>query len=59
MIEFSARNPFAAISGDSLERSMRQHSVTDEIARQLGGIPASQRAAERILIRRMQDMGEE
>ncbi|MDF1853694.1 MAG: PLxRFG domain-containing protein [Verrucomicrobiales bacterium] len=59
MIEFSERNPYAAISGDSLERSMRQHSVTDEIARQLGGIPASQRAAERILIRRMQDMGEE
>ena len=58
MIEFSERNPYVAISGDSLERSMRQHSVTDEIAKQLGGIPANRRAMKRILLRRMQDMGD-
>ena len=58
MIEFSERNLYVAISGDSLERSMRQHSVTDEIAKQLGGIPANRRAMKRILLRRMQDMGD-
>jgi len=59
MVEFSQRNPFAAISGQTLSRSMRQHRVTDEIARQLGGITASQRSMLRIIQRRMEDMGEE
>ena len=59
MVEFSQRNPMAAISGDTLSRSMRQHRVTDEIARQLGGITASQRSMQRIIQRRMEDMGEE
>jgi hypothetical protein len=59
MVSFSQRNPTAAISGDTLQRSMRQHRVSDEIARQLGGITASQRSMQRIIQRRMEDMGEE
>jgi hypothetical protein len=59
MIAFSERNPTAAISGATLERSMRQHRVTDEIARQLGGITATQRSMQRIIQRRAEDMGEE
>ena len=59
MVEFSQRNPTAAISGDTLQRSMRQHRVSDEIARQLGGITASQRSMQRIIQRRAEDMGEE
>ena len=59
MVAFSGRNPYHAISGDTVRRSMRQHRVTDDIARQLGGITASQRAMQRIIQRRMEDMGEE
>jgi hypothetical protein len=59
MVEFSQRNPYAAIDGGTVKRSVGQHSVTDEIARQLGGIPASQRSMQRIIQRRMEDMGEE
>lgn len=59
MIAFSERNPTAAITGDTLKRSMRQHRVTDEIARQLGGITATQRSMQRIIQRRAEDMGEE
>jgi hypothetical protein len=59
MVSFSQRNPTAAISGDTLQRSMRQHRVSDEIARQLGGITTSQRSMQRIIQRRMEDMGEE
>ena len=59
MVAFSQRNPTAAISGDTIRRSMRQHRVSDEIARQLGGITASQRSMQRIIQRRMEDMDEE
>jgi len=59
MIAFSERNPTAAINGDTLKRSMRQHRVTDEVARQLGGITATQRSMQRIIQRRAEDMGEE
>ena len=59
MVAFSGRNPYHAISGDTVSRSMRQHRVSDDIARQLGGITASQRAMQRIIQRRMEDMGEE
>jgi hypothetical protein len=59
MLAFSQRNPTAAIEGSTLERSVNQHRVTDEIARQLGGITASQRSMQRIIQRRREDMGEE
>jgi hypothetical protein len=59
MVAFSERNPYHAIKGSTVGRSVRQHRVSDEIARQLGGITASQRAMQRIIQRRMEDMGEE
>jgi hypothetical protein len=59
MLEFSQRNPYHAIDGGTVNRSVRQHRATDEIARQLGGITASQRSMQRIIQRRREDMGEE
>jgi hypothetical protein len=59
MIEFSQRNPYNAIKGSTLERSIDQHQVTDAVARRLGGISANNRTMQRILARRKQDMGEE
>ena len=56
MAEFSQDNPYVAISGDTLRRSMNQHRVTDEISRQLGGISTSARQARRILARRAEDL---
>jgi len=56
MVEFSRRNPYVAISGDTLRRSMDQHRTTDEISRQLGGISTSARQARRILARRAEDL---
>ncbi|MBG7617158.1 MAG: hypothetical protein IZT57_02150, partial [Chloroflexi bacterium] len=43
MVEFSQRNPYVAIKGDTIRRSMRQQRVTDETARRLGGITATKR----------------
>ena len=59
MIEFSQRNPYAAIEGSTLKRSINQHQVTDAITRRLGGISGTTRSMQRILARRKQDMGEE
>ena len=59
MREFSQRHPFAAIDGSTLKRSIDQHQITDRIARQLGGITATRRSMQRIMQRRMEDMGEE
>ena len=56
MAEFSERNPYVAISGDTIRRSINQHRTTDEIARQLGGISTSARQAQRILQRRAEDL---
>ena len=56
MAEFSQRNPYVAISGDTIRRSINQHRTTDEIARQLGGISTSARQARRILQRRAEDL---
>jgi len=58
MVEFSQRNPYNAIEGSTLERSINQHQVTDAVARRLGGISANNRTMQRILARRKQDMGE-
>ena len=59
IIEFSQRNPYNAIKGSTLERSIDQHQITDAVARRLGGISANNRTMQRILARRKQDMGEE
>jgi hypothetical protein len=59
MLEFSQRNPYHAINGSTVSRSMRQHSVTDEIARQLGGMAGNKRFLQRTMQRRAEDMGEE
>ena len=56
MVEFSQRNPYVAIKGDTVRRSIRQQRVTDETARRLGGITATKRAAQRIIQRRLQDI---
>ena len=56
MVEFSQRNPYVAIKGDTIRRSMRQQRVTDETARRLGGITATKRAEQRIIQRRLRDI---
>ena len=56
MVEFSQRNPYVAIKGNTIRRSMRQQRVTDETARRLGGITATKRAEQRIIQRRLRDI---
>ena len=56
MVEFSQRNPYVAIEGSTVRRSIRQQRVTDETARRLGGITATKRAEQRIIQRRLRDI---
>jgi len=57
MLEFNQKHPEVAISGDTVSRSMRQHSVTSEIARQLGGITLNRRRIAKILAQRADELG--
>jgi hypothetical protein len=55
MREFSNRHPSSAITADTIEASVRQHKVTDEMARQLGGITVSRRRFAEVLEQNMRD----
>jgi hypothetical protein len=43
MMDFSLEHPEVAITPDSIKASIRQHRVTDEMTRQLGGITVNRR----------------
>jgi hypothetical protein len=43
MMDFSLKHPEVAITPDSIKASIRQHRVTDEMTRQLGGITVNRR----------------
>ena len=59
MREFSTRHPESAIDGDTVRNSIRQHRVTDEITRQLGGITISPRRFQTVVQKRLEEMGEQ
>ena len=56
--EFNERNPEVRITGDTKARSLRQHRITSQIARQLGGITISQRRLNKIIQKRLEETGE-
>ena len=56
--KFNQRNPEVRITGETKARSLRQHKVTSEIARQLGGITISRRRIESVLRKRLEETGE-
>jgi hypothetical protein len=56
--EFNQRNPEVRITGDTKARSLRQHRITSQIARQLGGITISPRRLEKIIQKRLEETGE-
>jgi hypothetical protein len=53
MREFSLKHPEVAITPDTIKSSVRQHKVTDEMARQLGGITVSRRRFATVMQERM------
>jgi hypothetical protein len=57
--EFNRRNPEVRITGDTKARSLRQHRITSEMARMLGGITVSQRRYEKVLRSRLELLGED
>tara|TARA_R110000751_G_scaffold2204_4_gene11753 strand:- start:7423 stop:10731 length:3309 start_codon:yes stop_codon:yes gene_type:complete len=56
--EFNQRNPEVRITGDTKARSLRQHRITSQIMRQLGGITISPRRLEKIIRKRLEETGE-
>jgi hypothetical protein len=56
--EFNQRNPEVRITGDTKARSLRQHKITSQIMRQLGGITISPRRLEKIIQKRLEETGE-
>lgn len=56
--EFNQRNPEVKITGDTKARSLRQHRITSQIMRQLGGITISPRRLEKIIQKRLEETGE-
>ena len=56
--EFNQRNPEVRITGDTKARSLRQHKITSQIMRQLGGITISPRRLEKIVQKRLEETGE-
>ena len=53
MLEFSLEHPEVAITSDTIESSVRQHRITDEMARQLGGITVGRRRFATVMQDRM------
>jgi hypothetical protein len=52
---FSDRHPEVRIDGKTIRSSVRQHKITDEMARELSGITVSRRRYARVLEQRMAD----
>jgi hypothetical protein len=52
---FSDRHPEVRIDGKTIRSSVRQHRITDEMARELSGITVSRRRYARVLEQRMAD----
>ena len=55
MLEFSLKHPEVAITSDTIESSVRQHRITDEMTRQLGGITVGRRRFATVLQENMED----
>ena len=55
MLEFSLEHPEVAITSDTIEASVRQHKITDEMTRQLGGITVGRRRFATVLQENMED----
>jgi hypothetical protein len=53
MTEFNIKHPESAITPDSIKASVRQHKITDEMARQLGGITVNRRRFAKVMQDRM------
>lgn len=54
MLDFSLKHPEVAITPESISASVRQHRVTDEMARQLGGITVNRRRFATVLQENME-----
>jgi hypothetical protein len=54
MLDFSLKHPEVAITPESIDASVRQHRVTDEMARQLGGITVNRRRFATVLQENME-----
>ena len=54
MMDFSLEHPEVAITPDSIKASIRQHRVTDEMTRQLGGITVNRRRLATVLQENME-----
>jgi hypothetical protein len=54
MLDFSLKHPEVAITPDSIKASIRQHRVTDEMTRQLGGITVNRRRLATVLQENME-----
>jgi hypothetical protein len=59
IMEFNARNPEVRITGSTKSRSLRQHRITSQIARRLGGITVNRQRLNAVVRRRLQELGED
>lgn len=57
--EFNSRHPEVSITADTKERSIRQHRVTDEVARMFHGITISPQRREVVMRRQLEDLDED
>ena len=55
MLEFSLKHPEVPITSDTIESSVRQHRITDEMTRQLGGITVGRRRFATVMQQNMED----
>ena len=55
MLEFSLEHPEVPITSDTIEASVRQHRITDEMTRQLGGITVGRRRFATVMQENMED----
>ena len=56
--EFNTRHPEVRITADTKERSVRQHRVTDEVARMFNGITISPQRRATVMRRQLEDLDE-
>ena len=59
IMEFNMENPEVRITGSTKSRSLRQHRITSQIARRLGGITVNRQRLNAVIRKRLQELGED
>jgi hypothetical protein len=59
IMDFNGRHPESAITGETITRSTRQHRVTDIMTRMLGGITVNRNRYQKVIQKRIKELGEE